>query len=1305
MARIRVDAAAASLWQMAPVIESIRIDAPKLSIRRIAEGQYDIDDLISRFSKPEPATDKDDAPPRFALHNLQLVGGSVRLDDQPVARVHQVQALTLTLPFLSNLPSNVRVKVQPRLSFTLNGVAFDSGAQATPFAQSREADLELKLAPLDVAPYLGYLPNTLPVRLKAGVLAAELKLHFAQGPSPAASRPAASAGSQPASQAASQPAAQPAPQTITDPTAPQVQLQGWLEARNLSVHDSADAPLLAWQELRIDLRDVQPLQRQIKLAALRLNGAALTLRRAADGQLNLMRLAAAGAAPAQAPPGATPVAPPGATPVTPVGTASTAGAATQAPGAAATLPAAAPWRIELDELQLKGAQIQLADASVAPPAAWQIDGLDLRLQRLRWPAPEPMPVQASAVLRRGGLTNAPTIGSLAVEGQASDHRAALNLRLEGLQLAPLAPYLAPVLAQHVSGNLTAQAALEWSDAADSPALKLTLATATLEALRLGDGPPAAAATAAPRTPPQPPRRGASAPAAAIDASASASVQRLGLSDVQADLLKQTLQIGKVQLQRPMLQLARDASGVWNVQRWLQPPPSPANNAAAPVAAAASAAAPVAWSLRLKDIVLDAGELGFSDAAPVVTATAAATTALTPSTPNANLTAPDPSATLRATLSALRLRAQDLAWPAATGAPIKLQLATQLLTPASATQAAGQSSLEWTGQLGLAPLQAQGKLNIERLPVHAFERYFSAALPVALQRAELGLQGEMSMRQEAAGLRLDATSALRVADLLVHTRPAAGSESPGDELISWQLLQLDGVHVLLAPQALPSIEVRAATLSDFYSRLVITDKGRFNLQDVAAAPAVSATAAASASASAAAASPSASAQVVATAAPAASAPQATPPGAGLPILLAMGPTKLINGRIDFSDRFVRPNYSTRLTELNGQIGAFRSDTRAMAAIELRGKAEGTAALEVVGQVNPTAQPLALDIRAKATDLELAPFSPYAGKYAGYAIERGKLSMDVSYKIDEAGRLDAKNQVILNQLTFGEKVDSPDATSLPVRLALALLKDRNGVIDINLPVSGTLNDPQFSVFGIVVKVIVNLLTKAFTAPFALLAGGGGDDLSFVGFEPGVAALTAPGREAIDKVAQALIDRPALTMTVAGAADPASEREAIQHNVLDERLQAERRRELVRAGAPAAPLAAAAASVATSAASSASASVATPSASPPAVILSAEDRSRLLKELYRQSPLPNKPRNAAGVALEIPGSQIEALLRQSILVSTETARELALQRGITVRDALVAKGLPSARLFLAAPKLRASGEDDAAWSPRVLLTLAVP
>src|SRR5262249_7960414 len=234
---------------------------------------------------------------------------------------------------------------------------------------------------------------------------------------------------------------------------------------------------------------------------------------------------------------------------------------------------------------------------------------------------------------------------------------------------------------------------------------------------------------------------------------------------------------------------------------------------------------------------------------------------------------------------------------------------------------------------------------------------------------------------------------------------------GDELLRWNALELAGLQVAMDPGKPPRIVVGESRLTDFYAQLMVSEAGRFNLAQLGSpAPAA----------------PPAAASAVPVAfpppAPGSSAPPAAMAATAPPLELSVGGLLLTNGRIDFSDHFVRPNYSAALSELNGKLGAFRTGTREMATLELRGRVAGTAQLDVRGSLNPMAKPLAMDIQARASDLELAPLSPYAGKYAGYAIERGKLTMDVSYRIDADGRLDAKNQLVLNQLTFGERIDS-------------------------------------------------------------------------------------------------------------------------------------------------------------------------------------------------------------------------------------------------------------------------------------------
>lgn len=261
-------------------------------------------------------------------------------------------------------------------------------------------------------------------------------------------------------------------------------------------------------------------------------------------------------------------------------------------------------------------------------------------------------------------------------------------------------------------------------------------------------------------------------------------------------------------------------------------------------------------------------------------------------------------------------------------------------------------------------------------------------------------------------------------------------------------------------------------------------------------------------------------------------------AGNPVRFALYNLVLSDGRLDFADipggrtqavrdlRLSIPFLSNLRSQrevktsphLAFKLNGSRFDTAAVgtpfaqtrkteATLELRGKAEGTASLEILGKLKP----LALDITGKVRDLELPPLSPYAVKYSGYGINRGKLSVDVNYVVLPDGRLTASNKLVLNQLSFGDKVEGSNV-SLPVKLAVALLADRNGVIDIDLPISGSLNDPQFSLGPVIVKVIFNLIAKAITAPFSLLAGafgGSAEELGVVGFASGSALLAPEGQ----------------------------------------------------------------------------------------------------------------------------------------------------------------------------------------------------
>src|SRR6185312_10862428 len=247
--RIYINGSIQSLLRLAPVVDGITITDPSLKLTRESAGHYDIDDILTRFNRPssKPAG----KPMQFALYNLVLNGGSVDFVDQVVSKTQQLRGLTLSVPFLSNLDSKRDVVVRPRLAFTLNGSHFDSAAEGTPFAQTRKTDATLQLAGVDLAPYLGYLPASLPVRLQAGVIDADLKLAFEQAPSAS------------------------------------IKLSGTVQASHVKLADARTQTLLAFDALKITMADVQPLARQAKISSIELTGPDLAVRRDAAGRLNL----------------------------------------------------------------------------------------------------------------------------------------------------------------------------------------------------------------------------------------------------------------------------------------------------------------------------------------------------------------------------------------------------------------------------------------------------------------------------------------------------------------------------------------------------------------------------------------------------------------------------------------------------------------------------------------------------------------------------------------------------------------------------------------------------------------------------------------------------------------------------------------------------------------------------------------------------------------------------------------------------------------------------------------------------------
>ncbi len=542
-----------------------------------------------------------------------------------------------------------------------------------------------------------------------------------------------------------------------------------------------------------------------------------------------------------------------------------------------------------------------------------------------------------------------------------------------------------------------------------------------------------------------------------------------------------------------------------------------------------------------------------------------------------------------------------------------------------------------GTLGLNPLSADLKVDARAIDLVPFEPYVADRINIVLTGGKAAARGTLALAAQGDAVRSTYAGEALVSNLATVDKAAS------EDFLNWKSLHLDGIRVGTNPL---SVAIRAVALTDFYSRLTVTPEGTLNVQGIvkkegpAEAPGTAET------------------PGTTDAAPdnAAAAKPEEPPGPPTPV--SIGSVTLQGGKIRFTDYYIKPNYSANLLEVGGRISGLSSEETKMADVDLRGKLENYAPLEITGKINPLRSDLFVDLKAEFKDMDLSPLTPYSGRYAGYTIEKGKLSLSLKYLIEER-KLDSTNNVFLDQFTFGDRVESPDATKLPVRLAIALLKDRSGEIHLDLPVSGSLDDPKFSVWGVVVKIVVNLLVKAATSPFALLGAliGGGEELSYLEFDYGMDMPGPAGKAKLESLAKALDDRPSLKLEIAGYVDREKDREALRQSAFDRKIKSQKLKDLVRKGGETVSL--------------------------DNVVVDPKEYPAYLERAYRSEKFP-KPRNFLGMLKELPVTEMENLMFAHIQVADGDLRLLARRRSQAAKDSLLAtKKVEPERIFLLEPK----------------------
>lgn len=403
------------------------------------------------------------------------------------------------------------------------------------------------------------------------------------------------------------------------------------------------------------------------------------------------------------------------------------------------------------------------------------------------------------------------------------------------------------------------------------------------------------------------------------------------------------------------------------------------------------------------------------------------------------------------------------------------------------------SLSASGRYTPAGNLLDSQLKVSALALSPLQPLLAQHLKLTLASGTLSGNGRLSVGGGAAKApKVAYAGAVEVAGLRLN-------EDDGDRFASWKSVRADKLTASVQPNLLEIPELRVIEPN---AQLIIENDRSLNAQRL----------------------------LVQAPAKLPAAPEAAPaPDAAFPVRVRR--VRLQNAKLDFADLSLRPQFAAKIVELNGVVTGLSTRRDARSQIELDGRVDDYGMARVRGQLNPFAPTDNTDLNVLFKNIDMISASPYSMKFAGYKIAEGKISLDLQYKVRQQ-QLEGSNQIVLDKLTLGERIDSPDALKLPLELALVILKDSDGRIELALPVSGNLNDPQFSYGAVVWKALGNVLTRVVSAPFRALGnllGINAEKLATVGFDAGSAVLQPPEREKLLQVAQILAKRPQLTLAV--------------------------------------------------------------------------------------------------------------------------------------------------------------------------------
>lgn len=419
----------------------------------------------------------------------------------------------------------------------------------------------------------------------------------------------------------------------------------------------------------------------------------------------------------------------------------------------------------------------------------------------------------------------------------------------------------------------------------------------------------------------------------------------------------------------------------------------------------------------------------------------------------------------------------------------------------------QSQLSFEGSLTPAPFALSGDIKQQGLPLAWAQPYLQNVLRIKVQDGLLTSRTKLALTTDNKGAlnKLEVTGGFDVDKLYVLDR------ADNQRLLQIERLELSGLHYDGISQQL---KVGDILLRQPFARIEINEEGITNVQQLLLPQ-----------------------------------PAGKHASSGPAPHIFIDQVRTEQGNLRFADRSLSPEFVVDIASLAGQSRHISNIPGQRSELAFNGKVDRYAPVTIRGGTNLLIDDPVLDVAVAFSNLELTTFTPYSSTYAGYAIDKGQLSMKLNYKL-QGNRLEGDNDITIKKLQLGEKVKSEQAKDLPLGLAIALLSDSSGVIKMNLKVKGDLDQPNFSLGNIFWDVLGNTLSKAITSPFSLLASltGGTQDLDELPFLAGDPSLTPSQQTKLGKLAQALKDRPKLSMNIRGKVNFNEERPILQRQKLE-------------------------------------------------------------------------------------------------------------------------------------------------------------